>query len=452
MNGKKIDYKKAGSDHIWYPFTQMREHVKEELVVIDRADGSYLIDIDGKRYIDGVCSLWTNVHGHRHPKLDAALRAQLDKVAHSTLLGLSNTAAIECAAKLAMITPKGLTKIFFSDNGSTGVEVALKMAYQYHLHKGKGSTGRTKFVALKNAYHGDTIGAVSVGGVDLFHGAFRPLLFEALHAESPYCYRCPLGKSAATCGLECADDIERLLKKHGDEVIALIMEPLVQAAGGMIVHPEGYLRKVRKLCDSYGVLMILDEVATGFGKTGKMFACEHENVIPDIMVIAKGITGGYLPLAATVTNEEIYGAFLGRYDEFKTFFHGHTFTGNPLACALAVANMELFETEDVLSHVNLIADRMGRNLEKTAALAHVGEVRRRGVMTGIELVIDKSTREPYHVAQRIGHAVTLAARKKGLIIRPLGNVMVLMPPLSLSIAECDKMCTIIHDSIIEATE
>ncbi len=337
------DLASADRQHVWHPFTQQRGWADEEPVIIERAEGCELVDTAGNRYIDGVSSLWCTVHGHRHPRIDAAVRDQLDKVAHSTMLGLTHPTAIELAERLTAIAPPGLTRCFYSDSGSTATEIALKMAFQFFQQRG--DTQRSRFIALRDAYHGDTIGSVSVGGIDLFHTMYRPLLFDTLKAEP--------GDAA---------DMERLFEDHPGEVAAVIMEPLVQGAAGMLVHPEGYLRAVRELCDRHGALLICDEVAVGFGRTGRMFACEHEGVAPDLMCLAKGITGGYLPLAATLATEQIYEGFLGEYEEFRTFFHGHTYTGNPLACAAALATLEVFEEERTLERLAPKIDLLGELL------------------------------------------------------------------------------------------
>lgn len=444
----------ADDDHryLWHPFTQMQDYVQERPLIIESGRGCILTDIEGNEYLDGVSSLWTNVHGHRKAEIDDAVTKQLGKIAHSTLLGLANVSAIECAKKLVAIAPAGLTRVFYSDNGSTAVEVALKMAFQYQRQAREASGRRTKFISLANAYHGDTIGSVSLGGIDLFHATYRQLLFPSLKAPSPYCYRCPCGKVAPDCGVACLWQLEKLMEEHAGEVAALVIEPLVQGAAGMIVQPPGYLARVRELCTEHDVIMIADEVAVGFGRTGRMFACEHENVKPDIMAVAKGITGGYLPLAATLTTEKIYGGFLGRFEEFRTLFHGHTYTGNPLACAAAVANMEIFAAEKT---VDTLADKilhLQRRLEEMKLLKHVGDIRQRGFMVGIELVAARDSREEFPPEAKIGHRVILAARKRGLIIRPLGNVIVLMPPLSITAAELDRLCDITADSIREVTE
>jgi adenosylmethionine-8-amino-7-oxononanoate aminotransferase len=419
-----MDLAAADRRFLWHPFTQQQGWVEEEPVVVDRAEGTDLIDVEGRRYIDGVSSLWCNVHGHGHPRIDAAVREQLDRVAHSTMLGLSHRPGIELAQRLVELAPPGLTRVFYSDSGSTAAEVALKMAFQYWRQRGE---ERTRFVSLRMAYHGDTIGSVSVGGIDLFHSLYRPLLFDTLHAE-------PGDLS----------DMERMLSTHRGEVAAVIMEPLVQGAAGMLVHPDGYLRGVRELCDRHDVLLILDEVATGFGRTGRMFACEHEGVAPDLMCLAKGITGGYLPLAATLASERIYEGFLGAFEEFRTFFHGHTYTGNPLACAAAIATLDVFEEERTLERLQPKLELLGALLEPIAAHPAVREVRRRGFMTGIEL-------GDYPLAARMGHQVALEARRRGAIIRPLGDVVVLMPPLAISELDLRRLVEISGEAIDAAT-
>jgi adenosylmethionine---8-amino-7-oxononanoate aminotransferase len=422
-----VDLVSADRDHLWHPFTQQRGWEQEEPLVVERAEGTDLIDTDGRRYIDGVSSLWCNVHGHRHPAIDAAVREQLDRVAHSTMLGLSHPSAIELAARLVGIAPPGLRRVFYSDSGSTAAEIALKMAFQYWQQQGGEHARKTRFVALRDAYHGDTVGSVSVGGIELFHSLYRPLLFDTLKAEP--------GDVA---------DVERLLAEHEGEVAAVIMEPLVQGAAGILVHPEGYLRAVRKLCDHHGVLLILDEVATGFGRTGRMFACEHEGVAPDFLCLAKGITGGYLPLAATLTTERVYEGFLGEFEEFRTFFHGHTYTGNPLACAAALATLDVFEQERTLERLQPKLELFAELLEPLAAHPAVAEVRRRGTMTGIELA-------GFPLEARIGHQVALEARRRGAIVRPLGDVVVLMPPLVISEADLTRLVAITAEAIDAAT-
>ena len=454
MSLKKRNRTLAQKDkkYIWHPFTQMKDYEKSSPLVIEKGRGSYLYDIQGNRYIDGVSSLWVTVHGHRKKKIDDAIISQVKKISHSTLLGISNVPAAELAEKLVKITPKGLSKVFYSDNGSTSVEIALKIAYQYWQQKSAKTKTKKKFVSLVNAYHGDTLGSVSVGGIDLFHQVYSPLLFKTFKADSPYCYRCPVKKDWPGCSLACLDSLEKILKKHSREIAAMIIEPMVQGAAGMITFPKGYLKKVRQLCTRHNVLLIADEVAVGFGRTGKMFACEHEKVNPDLLAIAKGITGGTLPLAATLASDEIYNAFLGEPEDLKTFFHGHTYTGNPVACAAAIANLEVFEEEKVLLSLKKKIRLLTKQLKSFETLSHVGDIRQSGFMVGIELVADPKTKKSFEVKERIGHRVILEARKRGVVIRPLGDVIVLMPPLSISEKELNTLCDVTFESIKKVTE
>ncbi len=410
-------------DHLWHPFTQQQAWCEEEPLLIERGEGSYLVDDRGRRYLDGVSSLWCTVHGHRHPGIDAAVTDQLGKVAHSTMLGLSHPGATELAGRLVDLVPPGLSRVFYSESGSTAVEIALKMAFQYQQQRGGQHARRTSFVHLRDSYHGDTIGSVAVGGIELFHSTYRPLLFQT-HAAEP-------GDAA---------DLERVLSAHEEEIAAVIVEPLVQGAAGMLLHPPGYLRAVRELCDRFGVLLICDEVATGFGRTGTMFACEQEDVAPDLLCLAKGLTGGYLPLAATLATERIYEGFLGAPEEYRTFFHGHTYTGNPLACAAALANLDAFESEDTLERLQPKIELLRKLLDEVEAMPEVAEVRAQGVMVGIDL----GEHDP---ALRLGHRVTVEARKRGAIVRPLSDVVVLMPPLSISEGELRSLVAIVTESI-----
>jgi len=437
---------------LWHPFTQMQDYLKEDPLIIVDGQGSYLIDIKGNKYLDGVSSLWVNVHGHKHPKINQAIISQVEKISHSTLLGPSNIPAIELAQRLVEISPPGLNKVFYSECGAAAVEIGLKIAFQYWQQRPDPRPKKTKFVYLQNAYHGDTLGAVSVGGIDLFHKLYQPLLKENICVPSPYCYRCLFSNTPIDCQMTCLEEAERIIKNRFDEIAAFIIEPLVQGAGGMIVAPSGYLKRVREICNQYELLLIADEVAVGFGRTGRMFACEHEDVSPDIMVVGKGITGGYLPLAATLTTDEIYEAFLGEYWEFKTFFHGHTYTGNPVACAAALANLETFEEEQTLAKLKDKIFQLREWLKKFEDLKHVGEIRQKGFMVGIELVRDKKTKEPYPFEEKIGIKVIQEARNSGLVIRPLGNVIVLMPPLSIAQEELHQMAEITFRAIKKVTE
>lgn len=423
--------------HIWHPFTQMKGWLASEPLIVERGEGCELIDVEGRRYLDGVSSLWVNVHGHRVPEIDQAIVAQLGRIAHSTLLGLANVPSIELAGELVRLAPPGLTRVFYSEAGACAVEVALKMAFAYWRHRGVGS--KRTFLSLENAYHGDTLGAVAVGGIDVFHDTYRPLLFSSFRSPSPYCYRCPLGLSYPSCAIACLGPLEEALTRHGEEICAVVVEPLVQAAAGMITAPPGYLRGVRELCDRFDVLLILDEVATGVGRTGTFFACEQEGVVPDILVAGKGLTGGYLPLAVTMATEEIFAVFLGEHEELKTFFHGHTYTGNPLACAAALANLELMSRRRVLAGVREREEVLARALEPLTDHPHVGQVRRRGLMVGIELVAERGSKRPYRPAERMGWRVAERAREEGIIIRPLADVVVLMPPLAIPAADLERL-------------
>ncbi|MBF0511891.1 MAG: adenosylmethionine--8-amino-7-oxononanoate transaminase [Candidatus Omnitrophica bacterium] len=412
--------------YIWHPFTQMKDWETKDPLVIDSAEGIYLKDIEGHVYMDGVSSLWVNVHGHRHPRIDKALHQQIDRLSHSTLLGLSHTTAIELSKRLVEIAPKGLKKVFYSDNGSTAVEIALKMAYQYWQNKGHFK--KMGLIHLGESYHGDTLGAVSVGGIDIFHQVYRRLIFKTLSLQSR--------------GWGAVEELEKLLHQKAHSIAALVVEPLIQGAAGMLVWPDGVLKKMRALTLKHDVLLIVDEVATGFGRTGKMFACEHEGVSPDFLCIAKGVTGGYLPLAATLTTQKVYNGFLFDMKEKKTFFHGHTYTGNPLACAAALANLEVFRKERTLQKLLPKIKYLTEKLKMFKELLSVKEIRQKGFMVAIEL---KGPQEEF-----LGTKVCQYVRRYGVILRPLGNCIVLMPPLSISIKELDYLLMATFRSIEEA--
>ena len=450
MTDRTKKFAEFDRNFIWHPFTQMKEYENQEPIIIEKGDGVYLIDTEGRRYIDGVSSLWVTIHGHRVPEIDRAIKEQVEKIGHSTLLGITNTTAAELAKELIEVCPKGLAKVFYSGDGASAVEVALKMAFQYWQHRGKPK--KTKFVSLENGYHGDTLGAVSVGGIDLFHAVYKPLLFETYKAPSYYCYRCPLGKTYPSCEIACAKGVEKILDEHHEEIAAVIFEPYVQAAGGMIVSPPGYVKRIREYCDNYDVIMILDEVATGFGRTGRMFACEHEDVTPDIMVLGKGMTGGYLPLSATIVTQKIYDAFLGEYDEFKTLFHGHSYSGNPISCSAALGNLEVFKKDNTLEKLQEKIEFLERELQEFKGLDQVGDVRNKGFMVGIELVEDKETKTPYPLNIKMGWKVAGFAAQEEVLIRPLGNIVVLMPPIGISIEDLKKLIDVTYRAIKKATE
>ncbi|HQA03520.1 MAG TPA: adenosylmethionine--8-amino-7-oxononanoate transaminase [Thermodesulfovibrio thiophilus] len=440
-------------NYIWHPFTQMKYWLEEEPVIITEGRDCFIKDIDGKWYLDGVSSLWVNIHGHRKSEIDEAIKSQLDKIAHSTLLGLCNEPSIILAKKLADLLVRHLSsgdpliKIFYSDNGSTAVDIALKIAYQYWTNLG--IKGKDTFVSLKEGYHGDTIGAVSVGGVELFHKVYKPLLNRSIQASAPYCYRCEFKLSFPFCNFACLNEMEQILKENREKIAAVIIEPLVQCAGGIIVWPEGYLKGLKQLCTKYEVLLIADEVATGFGRTGKMFACEHEEVTPDIICLSKGITNGYMPLAVTVVSKKIFNAFLGDIEERKTFYHGHSYTGNPLACAAAIANLDIFEKERTIENLSAKIELLRERLNEIAQLENVGDVRQKGLIAGIELVKDKKTKEPFSYKEKAGLKVVRLARKYGVWLRPLGDVIVIMPPLVISVDNLDRLLNVIKNCIIE---
>ena len=451
--------------HVWHPFTPMKLWAESDPLVITAAEGMHLIDSDGNRYLDGVSSLWCNVHGHRVPEIDDAIRAQLGKVAHTTMLGLASEPAIMLAERLMRLVPPGLTKVFYSDAGATATEVAFKLAAQYWYNVGRPE--KNEFVGFAEAYHGDTVGAMSVGRTTAFHRPYFPMLFKVHYAPTPFPYRFPGANSdgrgrepaggarsagpaggpaapAGGCDAEwvrdaCLHSLESLLEEHGSRIAAVCIEPIVQGAAGMIVHPPGFLRGVRELCTKYDVLMVADEVAVGFGRTGRMFACEHEGVSSDLMCAAKGITGGYLPLAATFATQRVFDAFLGEPWEGRTFFHGHTYTGNPLACVAALASLNLFEKHNLLHAVCEKSALLTDMLAPLRDLPHVGDVRQKGFMVGVELVADRETRAPFDPRRRVGAAVCAAARRHRVILRPLGDVVVLMPPLGMGVDDLRRI-------------
>jgi adenosylmethionine-8-amino-7-oxononanoate aminotransferase len=436
-------------EHVWHAFTQMAEY---EPLLIERAEGCVLIDAQGRRLIDGVGSLWCNVHGHRHPRIDAAIRSQLDQVAHVTLLGMAHPTTVRLARRLVELAPAGLGHVFFSDDGATAVEVALKMAFQYWRQCEQPQPAKSKYIAFENAYHGDTLGSVSVGGVARFHEMFRPLLFEVLRLPAPDTYRLPPAVTPSNACSHYLSQLEALLHERHREIAALVIEPLMQCAAGMLRHPPGFLRGVRKLTEKYQVLLIADEVAVGMGRTGTLFACEQEDVSPDFLCLAKGLTGGYLPLAATLTTDEVWQAFLGKYEESRTFFHGHTYGGNPLGAAAALATLAVFDEEQVLAQLPAKIARLAEHLARLAGHPHVGDVRQCGLIAGIELVKDKASQSPYPWAEKRGIQVCQHAFAKGVWLRPLGNVVVIFPPLAISLAELDQICSAVEAGIEAATQ
>ncbi len=445
----------AGLDKacLWHPFTPMRQWLADEPLVIEAGEGFELIDTAGRRYIDGFGSLWCNLHGHRVSQIDSAVRAQLDKISHSTLLGYGSVARIELAQRLVRITPEGLERVFYSDSGATAVEVALKMAFQYYHNIGQSE--RRRFLALRRSYHGDTIGAVSVGGIDTIHEIFRPLLFETAFVDCPNPYHHPAAEKAGDVVL---GQVDEALKAAGGQYCAVIVEPLIQGAGGMLTHPPGFLGGLRELTRAHDVLLIADEVATGFCRTGRLFACDHEKVSPDLMCLGKGLTGGYMPVAATMATREIFEAFCGEVGQGsqgsrgKTFYHGHTFTGNALGCAAAIASIDLIQGGGLLDELPEKVELIGRGLRALADHPHVGDLRQCGMMVGIELVQDRSEKRPFDPAERIGEAVCARARRHGVIIRPLSDVVVLMPAPAMDTGTLDRLLLAVVTTINEYFE
>ena len=436
--------------HVWHAFTQMQEY---EPLLIERGEGAWLVDTSGRRYLDGSASMWCNVHGHRHPRLDAAVREQLDRVAHVTNLGLSNPTTVAFARRLVEIAPPGLDRVFFTGDGSSATEAALKMAFQFWRQADRPEPARTRFVAIGDAYHGDTLGAIGVGGVDRFTTLFAPLTFEALRLPSPALPR--PGKATPPSLAESLAEFEALLAAHAGTVAAVIMEPLVQMAGGVLVHPEGFLRGVRAITRRHDVLLILDEIAVGFGRTGTMFACEQEAVVPDLLCLAKGLTAGYLPMAATLATGRIWDAFLGAHAEQRTFFHGHTYGGNPLAAAAGLASLDVFRDERVLERLPEKIARLEARVARLAERPHVGEVRQCGLVVGIELVRERAhsgrPAVPFPWQEQRGTKACLAARRHGALLRQLGDVVVIMPPLCIDDDEIDLLVAAAEAAIRETT-
>lgn len=438
--------------YVWHPDTQMKQYEGADFkpVLIERGKGIYLYDSDGNRYIDGVSSWWVNTLGHSNPRLNKVLTQQAEKIEHVLLADFTHKPAVELAQRLIELAGEPFSKVFYSDDGSTAVEVAIKMAYQYWYQKGKPE--KKHFVSMTESYHGDTLGSVSVGGIDIYKKIFSPLVFETLKVSAPYCYRCPKCCTQGDCALECFSEVEELFEKRHNEIAAMIVEPLVQGAAGMRVYPCEYLTRLRKLCDKYDILLIDDEVAMAFGRTGKYFAFEHAGIKPDIFCVAKGITAGYIPLAATITTDKIYNAFYDDFSSLKTFYHGHSFTGNPVACAIAVENLKIMQEERIVENLTPKINKLKSCLEKFKALEHAGDIRHIGMIGAIELVKNKKTREPYPFTDRTGHRVFKSALKKGAVLRPIGNVIYFMPPLIITEEEIEELTDIAFSAIKEVTE
>ena len=438
--------------YVWHPDTQHKQYEGKNYkpALIEKGEGIYVYDIDGNKYIDAVSSWWVNTLGHNVKRLNNALLNQAEKIEHILLADFTHKPAVELAERLVKLAGNPFSKVFYSDDGSTAVEVALKMAYQYWYQKGKPE--KKYFVSMTESYHGDTLGSVSVGGIDIYKKIFNPLVFETLKVKAPFCYRCPLNCKQGQCNIECINEVEELFKQKHNEIAAMIVEPLVQGAAGMRMYPAEYLKKLRTLCDKYDILLIDDEVAMAFGRTGKYFAFEHAQIKPDIFCVAKGITAGYIPLAATITTDKIYNAFYDDFSTLKTFYHGHSFTGNPLACAVAVENLKIMEEEKIIEKLQPKIEYLKKSLKIFESLEHAGDIRQTGMIGAVEMVKDKKTKEPYAFEERMGHRVFLEAMKRGAILRPIGNVIYFMPPLIITEAQIDELLKIAYDSIKTVTE
>jgi len=446
---KKEEILRLDREHVWHPCTQQKDHEERPPIPIARAEGVYLYDVDGNRYIDGVSSWWVNIFGHNHPRLNRALNEQASRVAHHIFAGFTHEPAVELARRLCRLTPGDLNKVFFADNGSSAVEVALKMSFQYWQQTGR--PRKTRFVSISDAYHGETIGALSVSGCELYREIYRPILLEGFQVQGPDCFRCPYGLHRDSCRAECFETMEELVAREHESIAGIIIEPLIQGAAGMRIYPPAYLRKLRALCDTFDVHYIADEIAVGFGRTGAMFANEHAGVAPDLMCLSKGITGGYLPLAVTLATDEIYQAFYDDYATMKAFLHSHSYTGNPLACAVAVEVLKIFEEEKILDTLDEKMSLLDEYAGRFESLPHVGEFRRCGMVAAVEMVQDKKTSEPYPWQERRGLEVFKGALKKGALLRPLGNVVYFMPPLTIEKEDLRRLLDIAMEEIVAVT-
>jgi adenosylmethionine-8-amino-7-oxononanoate aminotransferase len=459
--------------YVWHPFTQMRQWLKSEPIVIVEGKGAVLRDVHGREFLDANSSIWTNLHGHNHPKINGAIQRQLKKIAHSSALGLANEPASQLAEKLigtansCVVGRAGpsapyLGKVFFSDDGSTAMEVALKLAYEYTRRTGRGK--RPKFLSLEGAYHGDTVGAVALGHIDRFHKAYSGLLFKTDKVAAPYCYRCPYNRAKPErtdareyrkCNWECLDILEKKFvaqKKKSAPYAVFVVEPLIQGAAGMIPQPTGWLKRAAEISRGHGTLLIADEVMTGFGRTGNaptLFACHQEGIQPDFMAVAKGLTGGYLPMAATLTTRQIFDAFLGEYHQFKTFFHGHSFTGNQLGAAAALANLEILQSAASIRARRWLETALRQELEALWTSPNIGDIRQVGLVAGIELVKDWRTRKPFELRERAGIRVCEGMAKRGVLTRAIGNVVVLMPPYCTTREQVKRMVAALRDAIVD---
>ncbi|GIM28000.1 adenosylmethionine-8-amino-7-oxononanoate aminotransferase [Clostridium polyendosporum] len=441
-------YQKKDLQYIWHPCSQMKDYEELPPIVIERGEGCYLYDVEGNKYLDCISSWWTNLFGHSNKRINKALQNQINNIEHVIFANFSNKPAIELAEKLVEITPDRLKKVYFSDNGSSAVEIALKMSFHYHQQKGVSK--KTKFATITNAYHGETLGALSVGHLDLYSKIYKPLLFDTIRAEGPDCYRCKYGQNRETCNAECFEDMEKVLQDKHEELCGIIIEPMIQGAAGMRMYSPIYLKKLRIACDKYQIHFIADEIAVGFGRTGKMFACEHAGISPDLMCLSKGISAGYMPMSVVMTSDEIYEAFYGEYTELKAFLHSHTYAGNAMACAIACESLKIFEEDNVLEN-NKIKSQLIRELtlEKAKNCPYVGEVRQLGMVTAVELVKDKVTKEVFSWKDRVGYEIYKIALNKGLLLRPIGNVLYFLPPYVITEKDIKYMVNTTFESIYE---
>lgn len=434
--------------YIWHPCTQMKDCEELPPVIIEKGRGCYLQDIHGNSYLDCISSWWTNIFGHSNPRINGAIQKQLNEVEHVIFAHFSNKPAVELAERLINISPKSLEKIFFSDNGSSAVEIALKMSFQYYQQIGK--TKKTRFAALTDAYHGETIGALSVGALDLYNKIYKPLLIDTLRVQGPDCYRCRYGKERNSCNAECFEYMEKELEIHNEELCAIIVEPMVQGAAGMKIYSHVYLKKLREACNYYDIILIADEIAVGFGRTGKMFACNHAGISPDIMCLSKGISAGYMPMSAVLTTQKIYNAFYDDYVKLKTFIHSHTYAGNAMACAAACESLNIFEDENIIEKNKSKSRLIGElTVEKAKNVPFIGDIRQLGMITAIELVKDKNTKEGFSWKDRVGYEIYKIALNKGLLLRPIGNVLYFMPPYIIQKDDMEYMVNGCFESISE---
>ena len=442
-----IDWAKKDLEYIWHPCSQMKDYEELPPIVVDHGKGMYLYDIDGNRYVDVVSSWWCNLLGHCNDRINSAIKKQVDTLEHVIFANFTHKTAITLCDKLSKVLPEGLCKFNFTDNGSSAIEAAMKVSFQYHYQTG--NPQKKRFMALSDAYHGETIGALSVGALDLYAELYKPILLDVVRIDGPDCFRCPYGKCRDNCSCECFEKAEKTFEKYGDETAAILVEPLLQGSAGMKVYPPLYLRKLRELCDKYNVHFIADEIATGYGRTGKMFACNHAGISPDIMCLSKGLTGGYMPMAMFVTTQKIYDAFYADYNEGKTFMHSHTYSGNPLACSAAIEVLNILEDEKIIEKANEKAPYFTKIIkDKFLPLENVGEVRTIGLINAIELVKDKNTKEPFDSKLRVGYQIYKKALKKGVLLRPLGNVIYFNPPLIISKEDMD----FVTDVALECTK